>query len=374
MKNIKDVENLKGVKVLLRLDMNVPVENGAIVDDFRIRMAEPTLKFLKEKGARTIIMSHIGDDGKATLRPVADYLMKKFPVTFVLNYATASKEANELKEGEFILLENLRQNAGEKANDEKFAQELASFGDIYVNEAFSVSHREHASVCGVTKFLPSYAGILFANEVENLSKSFNPKRPFIFILGGAKFDTKLPLIEKFMGIADSVFVGGALANNFFKEKGLQVGKSVVSPENFDLKRFFENPKLLLPIDIMNQNKEVKDLGAVTAEDMMLDVGPKTVALLKEKINQSALVLWNGPLGHYENGFKGPTLELAKMISESKAESVVGGGDTLAAIAELGIGNKFTFISTSGGAMLDYLANGTLPGIEALEHSKNIETK
>lgn len=369
MKSIQSIEHLNGVKVLLRLDLNVPIQNGKIMDDYRIRKSEETLNFLKEKGAKTIIIAHIEGKGEKTLQPVADYLNKKYSVRFVSNFKNAFKESESLKEGEFLLLENIRENEGEKKNDEKFAKELASLADVYINEAFSVSHRDHASVSAITKFLPSYAGFQLEKEVEHLSKSFNPPRPFIFILGGAKFETKLPLIEKFMDLADYVFVGGALANNFFKEKGMEVGASVVSEENFDLKRYFDSSKLLLPIDIENQNNEIKKVGEVTKADKMLDVGPETLARLKEVIEKCKFVLWNGPLGNYEAGYKKPTLELAKIIAASGVESAVGGGDTLAAIAELGIEDKFTFVSTGGGAMLDYLANETLPGIKALKESK-----
>jgi len=370
MKTIKDIPHLKGVRVLLRLDLNVPIQNSKIVDDFRIRKSEETLAYLRDKGARTVIVAHIEGKGEKTLRPVANYIGKTYPVKFVENFKNAFKEAESLDDGEFILLENIRENEGEKKNDKGFAKELATLGDVYINDAFSVSHRAHASVSAVTEFLPSYAGFVFQNEVEQLRRSFNPPRPFVFILGGAKFDTKLPLIEKFMELADRVFVGGALANDFFKEKGMEVGTSVTSEGDFNLKRFFDNPKLMLPIDIENQNHEFKDVSAVTKEDKMLDVGPKTMVMLKQAVDASKFVLWNGPLGFYEGGYKQPTLELARMIADANAagetEAAVGGGDTLGAIAELGIEHKFTFVSTGGGAMLDFLANETLPGLEALE--------
>ncbi len=372
MKRIQDLKNLRGVKVLLRLDLNVPIQNGKIVDDYRIRKALATIDFLKKQGARTVIISHIEGDGGKTLQPVAEYLSKKYPLTFIENYRNAFAASQALADGEFIMLENLRMNEGEKKNDQVFAKELASLADIYVNEAFSVSHRAHASVVAVTQFLPSYAGIQFMYEITNISKAFNPARPFLFILGGAKFDTKLPLIEKFMDIADTIFVGGALANNFFAEKGMNIGNSLISPDNFNLKRFFNNEKLLLPIDVVIKNGdkvEVKMVADVKEGDVMLDDGPATIKMLKERIQTSALVLWNGTLGAYEHGFKDGTLELAKILATSSVESILGGGDTLAAIAELDIEDKMSFVSTGGGAMLDYLANETLPGIQALEKSK-----
>ena len=218
MKTLADIQNLKSVKVLARVDFNVPIKNGVVTDDYRIRKALPTINFLKGKGARIILISHIetadglakglikaddqasiANDQKPTLAPVADYLNKNgFNVLFIKNWTNAFEASEQLKDGEIILLENIRENAGEKENDKKFAKQLASLGDIYVNEAFSVSHREHASVCAVTEFLPSYAGLQMVKEIENLSMAFNPTHPFLFILGGAKFDTKLPLINKFL--------------------------------------------------------------------------------------------------------------------------------------------------------------------------------
>lgn len=404
MKLLREIKpaDLKGVKVLVRLDFNVPVAKGRVVDDFRIRMALPTLNLLKSAGARTIIISHIETDeadGGATLAPVADRLkMLGVSANFVKNYRNAQAEINGMAEESFVLLENLRVNEGEKANDKAFAKELASLADIYVNDAFSVSHRAHASVSAITEFIPSYAGLLLEQEIVNLSSAFHPDpvigRPFLFILCGAKFDTKLPLIEKFIDLADTVFVGGALANNFFKEAGLEVGRSLVSPENFNLTRFSTSSKLMLPGDVViggagaaqgsfdlakSTVKKMSDSSApgtmqkgVGPEDFIYDVGPETLRLLGEKIAQARYILWNGPLGFYEKGFKQPTLALAQKISEATgrgAKTIVGGGDTLATIAELGIESKFTFISTGGGAMLDYLANETLPGIQALE--KNI---
>jgi phosphoglycerate kinase len=221
----------------------------------------------------------------------------------------------------------------------------------------------------VPKLIPSYAGIQFEREVAALSKAFSPVHPFLFILGGAKFKTKLPLLSKFLNLADTVFVGGALANDLYKQRGYEVGVSLVSKEEIDLSAFARNPKVLIPADIVNQEKEVKMADSLTPADKIMDSGPQAVEALKEKIMAARFILWNGPLGLYEDGYQGPTLDLAKMIAEATekngAESIVGGGDTLAAISTLGLEDKFTFISTGGGAMLDFLAKGTLPGIEAL---------
>ena len=381
MKTLKDIEYLSGVKVLVRVDFNVPIKNGVVAEDFRVRAALPTIEYLIGKGAKVILMSHLeaADGANPSLAPVADALKKLGKeVMFIKDFNRAHDVINDqLKGGACALLENLRFFDGEKKNDPKFAKELASLGDLYVNDAFSVCHREHASVIGVPKYLPSYAGLQLEKEVANLSRAFHPTHPFLFILGGAKFDTKLPLLEKFIEIADSIFVGGALANDLLKAKGYAVGKSVVSKEDdlrfkiYDLRKLAQNPKIILPLDIVNEQKQVKLVNAIGAGDKNMDMGPATVDALKSIVTSAKFILWNGPLGLYENGFKDATIELAKMISEATengAESIVGGGDTLAAIAELGVQENFSFISTGGGAMLDFLAMGTLPGIESLKNS------
>ncbi|MEK7501823.1 MAG: phosphoglycerate kinase [Patescibacteria group bacterium] len=376
MKTIRDIEYFEGARILMRVDFNVPIKGGVITDDFRIRAVVPTIKFLQSKGAKVILISHIetNEGENISLKPVADHLNKLGVATiFIQNLKNAHEFIeNELSNGGVALLENLRFSEGEKKNDTKFAKELASLGDIFVNEAFSCSHREHASIGGIPKFLPSYAGFQFEKEVLNLSRAFEPFHPLLFILGGAKFETKIPLLEKFMNIADIIFVGGALASDFFKEKGYEIGQSLVSESNFNLSRFLKNAKLFIPIDITNQNNEIMSPESLSKDDKIMDSGPRTLEILREKINQAKFILWNGPLGMYENGFKNPTLELAKMIGEATSKngavSIVGGGDTVAATAELDIENQFTFVSTGGGAMLNFLAKGTLPGIEALDNS------
>lgn len=376
MKTIKDIEVFEGVKILVRVDFNVPIKNGLVVDDFRIKSAFPTINYLREKGAKVILIGHLesNESSENTFKPVVEHMNKlnsgstnKF--LFVSNLRNANSFIdNEMKNGDCVLLENLRHDEGEKKNDVKFAKALASLGDIYINDAFSVSHREHASVVGLPSLLPSYAGFQLEKEVNNLSKAFNPSHPFLFILGGAKFGTKLPLLEKFLGIADTVFVGGALATDFFKVKGYEVGVSLVSEGDFGLSKYVDNPKLMLPVDIINQNNEVKDADSLDSNDSSMDHGPKTLDLLKKKVEEAKFILWNGPLGVYEKGFKSGTLALAKMIAERHGkdfESLVGGGDTIAAIAENNDEDKFSFVSTGGGAMLEFLAKGSLPGIEAL---------
>ena len=330
MKSIIEAGDLRGKRVLVRVDWNVPIENGRVIDDFRIKKSLPTLEYLKSAGAEVVIATHLELGG------VPAKLFKKY-----------------VPEG-MVLLENLRDNPGEEDNSGKFAEKLASEAGIYVNEAFSVSHREHASIVGVPKLLPSFIGLQFALEIKELSKVFYPKKPFLFILGGAKFDTKLPLLKKFIHIADHIFVGGALANNFFKEQGMDIGSSLAREGNFGLKALLKTGKIILPEDTI-----IKD-------GKILDAGPRAIENLKPIISASKLVLWNGPLGSYENGYKVATLALAKTIAEVGSESIIGGGDTIAAIKELNLFDKFSFVSTGGGAMLDFLAMGTLPGIEALK--------
>ena len=379
MKTIKDIEVFEGVKILVRVDFNVPIKNSLVVDDFRIKSAFPTINYLRERGAKVILIGHLESNEQSdnTFKPVVDHMnnlvkdsTNKF--LFVKNLLNANSFIeNEMKNGDCVLLENLRYSEGEKKNDPDFTKALASLADIYINDAFSVSHRAHASVVGLPKLLPSYAGFQLEKEIENLSKAFNPSRPFLFILGGAKFETKLPLLEKFINIADTVFVGGALATDFFKEKGYQTGASLVSEGDFDLSKYLDNKKLILPLDIINTNNEIKNVTDLDADDSIADSGPKTLELLKSKVMEAKFILWNGPLGIYEKGFKVGTLGLAKMIADKfdqhggSTETLVGGGDTIAAIAENNAEDKFSFVSTGGGAMLEFLAKGTLPGIEVL---------
>lgn len=356
MKYLHDLTELAGVKVLVRVDFNVPVKDGVVVDDFRIRKILPTLAYLREKKAKVILISHIETLDNPTLEPVFNHLNSiGIKCSFVIDYKKVSEQ-----ESDVVLLENIRNFEEEKKNDRKFARELASLADIYVNEAFSVSHRAHASVSAITEYIPSYAGFLFEQEIKHLSSAFNPEHPFLFILGGAKFETKLPLIDKFISIADKVFIGGALANDFFRQRGMDIKKSLVSDTPLNLSDLVMNERLSLPLDV-----EWKD-------DMILDVGSKTTEFLKDEVKKAKYILWNGPLGMYEQGYKEPTLALAKAIAEATSQGVktiLGGGDTLAVIAELKIEDSFTFVSTGGGAMLEYLAQGTLPGIEALESSQ-----
>lgn len=372
MRTLTDIPNLRGVKVFLRVDFNLPIKNGVVADDFRIKAIWPTIEYLKSRGAKIIIASHLEvlDGESATLAPVADVLKKKgLSVTFIKDYRKALTAIESLKDGECILLENLRDWDGEKANDQKFARELASLADIYVNDAFPVSHREHASIVGIPKYIPGYAGLQMEKEVAHLSKAFEPVHPFLFILGGAKFATKMPLITRFADTADTIFVGGAIANDFFKAQGHEVGRSTLSEGDFDVKPLLKNPQIMLPVDVVNHNHEIKPIGDVLPGDKILDVGPISVEALRSRIASAKFILWNGTLGFCEIGFPEATNAVGRMIADATvagATSIVGGGDTVAALGEIGLGDSFSFVSTAGGAMLEFLAKGTLPGIEALK--------
>ena len=373
MKSIKELKNLAGKKIILRADFNVPMKNGVVVDDFRIKKVIPTILYLQEKGAKVIILSHLGEDGSESLAPVAlkiKKLIKNFDFIGTPIFSDETeKRVNNLKNGEVVLLENLRKEIGEKKNSPSFARALSRYGEIFVNDAFSVSHREHASIVGITKYLPGYAGFQFMTEVENLSKVFNPAHPFLFILGGAKFETKIPLVKKFLRAADHIFIGGAIANDFFKAKGYEVGMSLVGENNFQVPLLLKAKNLVLPIDVeVNKGSKNRFVNAsdVAADETIVDVGPQTVLALKELINKAEFILWNGPLGKYDFGFGSATEEVLKIISKSKAKSVIGGGDTAALITKLKIEDKLGFVSTGGGATLDFLSKGTLPGIRVLK--------
>lgn len=375
MKSLASINSseLLNCRALVRLDLNVPIINGKVMDDFRIISSLPTLEFLGKAGARICIISHCEANKGETcsLSFAATELGKFIPLVFVNSIEEAKKLQSE-GEGRMIVIESLRTNEGEKNNDEKFAKDLSGLGDIYVNEAFSVSHRDHASIVGVPKFIPSYAGIQLEKEIKELGRVFNPPQPFVFILGGAKFDTKIPLIQKFLDKADSVFIGGALANDLLKAQGNEVGKSLTSRENMDLSKIISNPKLVKVIDVIvkkengNSGEKIKRMiNDIEPDDIICDVGPETMRIIEEKIRGASCILWNGPLGFTEGGYDEATLSLAQAIADSKAISILGGGDTLSAVHKLNINDNFSFISTGGGAALDFLAHETLPGIAAL---------
>lgn len=410
---------LKGKRVIVRCDFNVQVFEGKIMDDLRVRKTLPTIQFLRDAGARVILISHIESKDGTGLRPICDHINEKYSertgiVAFVDDFRAengavgddanvhAKEIVDAMKDGDVVLFENLRIDGGEKINDPKFAKLLASYAELYVNDAFAVSHRAHASVVGLPTLFPNarYAGIQLMSELDHLKVTFNAPHPFVFILGGAKFETKLPLIQKFAQ-ADSILLGGALLNDILKAKGYNVGKSLVSSgvdtsgAKIDFAPIISNPKLIIPDDVIVSGPVVGSTGAdavicvsikkideVGDEDMIMDVGPSMNAKLARVIQNAKFILWNGPMGNYEKGFKDQTIEMAKLVStacsrpDAPVRAVLGGGDTTAAMVELGLeyqsdgGNGASdagsmFISTGGGAMLEYLLNENLPGVEAL---------
>ncbi|MCX6786965.1 MAG: phosphoglycerate kinase [Candidatus Kaiserbacteria bacterium] len=357
MRSIRDIKLFENIPIVVRAAMNVPIENGTVVSDYRLRRAVPTIRFLAERGAKVVLISHIGEKGTETLAPAAKALgniisgVSFFPETVGVNVRAAIRD---LAPGHILVLENLRRNAGEVKNDRTFARELAALGDLFVEDCFDTCHRAHASIVGIPELLPSYAGFLLEDEVRELSRALVPKHPALAVIGGIKFSTKEAVLTKLLATYDHVFVGGALANGFLKASGQNVGKSIVSnTDENTIKKFLANQKLVLPVD------------SVIAHEAIVDHGPGTIALLAGLVQKAKNIIWNGPLGNYENGFSGATDAFAHAVADSSAHSIIGGGDTVAAVERLGLLPRFSFVSTGGGAMLDFLARGTLPGIEAL---------
>ena len=371
MRSIRQIKSTEGKIMLVRVDFNLPIKNGKVEDSFRIKKTLPTIKFLQKKGAKIILITHLGKGGK-TLAPVAEALGKFIKVKFFSDIVgtQAQKMIGDMKNGEVVLLENLRNDKGEQGCNKIFAKNLSKLADIYVNEAFSVSHREDASIVLLPKLMPAYAGFQLEEEVRNLSCAFkNPKRPFLFILGGAKFSTKMPLIKKYLKLADQVFIGGALANDFSKAKGYVIGKSLVDDTDYGIEKVLKNKKLILPVDVVVRSGDElinKAVNQVKSNESILDIGDQSVKNLALLIKKSKLILWNGPLGKYEDGGAGSTKKLLRLVASSKTLSIIGGGDTVTLISEMKIEKKFSFVSTGGGSTLDFLANGSLPGIKALE--------
>lgn len=364
---------LRDKYVIVRAGLDVPLDaNGEVADMFRVRRASETLRFLAAAGAKTILLSHIGRDPEETNEPVARALRFHVPVVYVpdLLGAAAQSARAAMRPGDILLLENLRRDPREAANDDGFARELASLGDIYVNDAFSAAHRSHASVVGIPKYLPKYAGILMCQEVASLDAARAPAHPSFAILGGAKFETKAPLIRQLLASYDHVFVTGALANDVFKAKGMPVGRSLISAE-LPGDDVLGHPNFLAPIDVTAERLDLQAFTrapqAVEEGDKIVDIGPDTIGLIAPYIESAQFILWNGPTGMYEHGYISWTHAIAELIANSDAQKVIGGGDTIAAIQESGVSEeKLGFLSTGGGAMMEYLLKGTLPAIEALQ--------
>jgi len=359
--SVKDID-VKGKRVLLRVDFNVLFSDGKVEDLYRIKRTIPTIEYLSQKGAKVVIISHLSEGKNGSLASVAKYLNsieKSFPLGFIkaTDLNLMAERLKNMKEGDAVMLENIRLQAGEEQNDENFARRLAELGDIYVNEAFSVSHRRHASIVGIPKYLPSYAGFLFEEEVKGLQSAFSPEHPFLLLLGGVKAETKLGVIDRFLSIADKIFIGGALANNFLQAKGVDIGSSVLS-ENIPVEKYINNEKIYFPPDVRKKDGKIYDIGEKAIEEIL------------SFIKEAKFILWSGPMGNIEEGdFDKGTKIIAEAIANSKAKTVIGGGDTVAVLNEMGILDKFSFVSTAGGAMLEFLASGTLPGIEAIKKNR-----
>lgn len=367
---------LENKTVLVRVDFNVPYIKGKVTDDFRIKKTLPLINELVKRKTKVILISHLEVDGKLlSLSPIVRHIKKHGckNVKFVNDILgkKATNAISRLNSGDVLILENLRFELGEKKNSKTFARHLASYADIYVNEAFSVSHRKHASIVGISKHLPAYAGPLFIEEITKLKKAFHPARPFLLVLGGKKISTKIGLLEKFLEKADKVFLGGAMVNNFFKVLGCEIGQSYIEKKSlaFVKEKCINPKKIILPRDvIVLRGKKRLDvcIGDVQKKDIIYDLGPDTMMEVNKYLQKSKFVLWNGPLGYVEGGFDDATNAFARALARSKAKSIIGGGDTVAVLKKLGLIKKYYFVSTGGGAMLEFLSFGTLPGIKALE--------
>ncbi len=371
MKKITEAGNLNGKYVILRSSLNIPLKDGKVRNSFRLKRALTTMRYLHEQGARTIVISHIGRKPEETLKPVFDELEKHLPISWGGSVTTAGfyQKKDLMHNGDILLAENLRQNPGEKDNDSDFVQQLSELGEVYINDAFAAAHRNHASTYGLAQKLPAFAGLTLSEEVTELSKVMQPAHPSLFMLGGAKFDTKMPLVEKYLEEYDHVFIGGALANDLFKAKGLEVGQSMVSDVSLEGESFLNNKKLILPIDVIvdgPDGRQVKSPDKVTEEEKIFDCGPMTVEMLATYIENAKTILWNGPFGAYEMGYTQSTEITARHVAASDAFSVVGGGDTVAAVEKLEINNLFGFVSIGGGSMLTLLEHGSTPVIDLLK--------
>ena len=384
IQSLNSVKNLSGKKILLRVDFNVPLEAGKIKDDYKIVSGLDTIRTLSDKGASLIILTHLGDPGgkiKADLStaPLAARLKKLLqkPVKFVADISgpLAVKEAVKMRPGEIIFLENVRFAAGELKNDKKFAKSLAALVDIYVNDAFAVSHRAQASVSAIKSFLPSYAGLLLEKEIKALQRALKPKKPLVAVMGGAKISTKAPIIKNIYPAANKILLGGGLANSFLKYHGYEIGRSLYDQESLKvIKRLMvgkaKDKKIILPVDVVVKistgKVKAKSVTDVGKQDMILDIGPKTVELYARLIKSAKTIIWNGPMGKFEEArFRSGTIAVARVIashSSGRAYGLAGGGETVEALKLSGMMEYVDWVSTAGGAMLAYLSKDKMPGL------------
>lgn len=388
-KTVEDV-NVKGKRVLVRVDFNVPLQDGKVADDKRITAALPTVKYLLEHGAKVILCSHLGRPKgerkmEFSLAPVAERLKELLPgvrISFAPDCIgkETEKMAGELREGEILLLENLRFHKEEEKNDPDFARKLASLADIYVSDAFGTVHRAHASTAGVAQYLPAVAGFLIGKELSVMGGALeNPVRPFVAILGGAKVADKIGVITNLLNKCDTLIIGGGMAYTFFKALGYNIGNSLLDADSIELAKKLmldadaKGVKMLLPVDTVVAREFKADAEYMTVDSdripdgyMGMDIGEKTAKLFGEEIRKAGTVIWNGPMGVFEfEAFAGGTRAVAKALAESGAVTIVGGGDSAAAVEQLGFADKMTHISTGGGASLEFLEGLELPGVACL---------
>lgn len=384
-KTIRDMD-FKEKKVLVRVDFNVPIKDGVVSDDTRIRAALPTIQYLLDQGAAVILCSHLGrpkegPDPQFSMKPTADHLSQLLgkPVAFAEDCVgpVAEEAASKLKPGDVLVLENTRFHKGETKNDPEMAKQLAALADVYVNDAFGSAHRAHASTEGVARLLPAVAGFLMEKEIQYLGQAIaNPERPFVAILGGAKISDKIGVIRNLLEKADQVLIGGGMANTFFKAQGYPVGDSLVEDEALDTAKELlaqGSSKLRLPVDVViadkfedGAQKKTISMGPIPEGWRIMDIGPETVAAFRKVILPAGTVVWNGPMGVFEfPNFAEGTFEIAKAVAECKGTTIVGGGDSVSAVKKSGVADQITHISTGGGASLEMLEGLVLPGVAAL---------
>jgi phosphoglycerate kinase len=367
---LSDIGDVQGQYVLIRASLNMPIVDGAVGNRFRLTRALSTINFLRTAGARVILVAHIGREPDESLAPVAEALQDYLPVTFVAAHQgeVVQNARSAMHDGDVLMLENLRQSPGEKVNDPAFANTLADLADVYVNDAFAASHRAHASIVGVPQHVPSYFGHNFVHEYDELLKAMSPQSPSLFILGGAKFATKIPLVERYLDTYDTVVVAGALANDIYKARGYEVGTSLVSDVDLHASAILNHPKLRVPNDVVvdgPNGRRTCAADAVQPDEAILDAGPGSIAELAPLVAAAQTILWNGPLGNYEAGFGAQTEALAQLVACAPGYAILGGGDTIAAIEHAAVQEQIAFMSTAGGAMLTFLESGTLPAIDAV---------
>lgn len=390
-KTVRDID-VSGKKVLVRCDFNVPMKDGKIADDIRITSALPTISYLVENGAKVILMSHMGrPKGEAkpeySLKPVADRLSELlgkdiiFAASDVVVDDNVKAAADALNAGDVMLLENVRYRKEETKNEEPFTGQLAALGELFVNDAFGTAHRAHCSTAGLAEYMPSVSGFLIEKEVKFLGDALEtPQRPFVAIMGGAKVGDKIPVIENLLKKVDKLIIGGGMSYTFFKAMGYEIGTSILDEESIDLasqlmqKAEQAGVELLLPVDTVcadefsnDAKKAVFDRDKIPADMMGMDIGPKTIDVYKKAIAEAKTIVWNGPAGVFEmSNFAEGTKSIAEALAASDAVTIIGGGDSAAAVEQFGFADKMTHISTGGGASLEFLEGKALPGIECLE--------